>query len=175
MRGARESAGARKKTPKASAILMGVAELAGIRRQDRPFFCARLRHMLKVSWNNWGVAEEARREKCEASLRKVLKNIRATHAAIQTLEDGVQRWVGYNLEAARVFSIRFDKTGLPTREARDAKGLANCWPRIIKGIMEVIAFSVGDNPSALSGGKRGRPRGPADWILQALVFDLHAL
>ena len=41
--------------------------------------------------------------------------------------------------------------------------------------MEVIAYSVGDNPSALSGGKRGRPRGPADWLFQGLVFDLHAL
>src|SRR5262245_45529937 len=83
--------------------------------------------------------------------------------------------LGWNLEAARVFSIRFDKTGRPTREARDAKGLANCWPLIVKGIMEVIAYSVGDNPYSLSGGKRGRPRGPADWIFQALVFNLHAL
>jgi hypothetical protein len=175
MKGARENAGARKKAPKASAILMGVAQLAGIRRQDRPYFCAELRHVLNRLWNNWGIAEEARKEKCQESLRKVLKNIRATHTAIQALEDRVQDWVGWNLEAASVFSMRFDKTGVPAREARDAKGLANCWPLIIKGIMEVIAYSVGDNPYALSGGKRGRPRGPADWLFQGLVFDLHAL
>jgi hypothetical protein len=175
MKGARENARARKRGPKPSAILMGVAELAGIRRQDRAHFCAELRHVLNWLWDNWGIAEEARREKCQESLRKVLKNIRATHTAIQALEDGVQEWVGWNLQAAHVFSMRFDKTGVPIREARDAKGLANCWPHIIKGIMEVIAYSVGENPYALSGGKRGRPRGPKDWLFQVLVFDLHAL
>ena len=61
MKGAREG----KRATKSSAILMGVAELAGIRRQDRPYFCAKLTHVLNWLWNNWGIAEEARREKCQ--------------------------------------------------------------------------------------------------------------
>jgi hypothetical protein len=163
------------KSSEANAILMGVAKLAEIRPQDRRHFCAELRDALNTLFNNWGFAEEARKEKCELSLRKVLKNIRTTHIAIQALRSDVQDWIGLNLEAASVFSVRFDKTGSPAREPRDAKALANLWPNIIKEIMEVIAYAVGDNPDAQSGGKRGRPRGAAGWLFQDFVFDLHSV